>query len=66
MYRCQPTRRKGKGRGAGARKDWKVSRQEKKLYFQFEFISIQSSLSKLFTVKINDFLTGWGFVLASH
>ena len=52
--------RKGEG-GSKAGVESKLPRG-KKLYFQFEVISIQSRLSKLFTVKINDSLqVGVGF-----
>lgn len=52
--------RKGES-GSKAGVESKLPR-EKKMYFQFEVISIQSSLSKPFTVKINDsFQVGVGF-----
>lgn len=47
---------------SGSKAGVESCQEKKKMYFQFEVISIQSSLSKPFTVKINDSLqVGVGF-----
>lgn len=48
--------RKGGGRSKAGVKNKSPRGEKKKNYFQFEVISIQSSLSKLFTVKSYDSL----------